>query len=195
MRSGVEGYDEAGHGRLGGLGFGVPGCGLARHCLAGKFKEENKVVYKFKEGSCIKADPQIVGEFCSYLSNNGGLTAKRLLEKSRDVSAPLHALFEWDDTIAAENYRQDQASHIIRSVVVETSAINPEPVRAFINIKREEREYCCLDVVVRSEDLYQQMLAAAFKEMEAFKQKYKSLSELSTVFSAVDDILNSQENE
>jgi len=46
----------------------------------------------------------------------GRLTRQGVLDDARDEDSPLHPCFEWDDGIAAEKYRLDQAGQIIRSV-------------------------------------------------------------------------------
>lgn len=144
------------------------------------------MVYKFKEGSRINADPQLVGRVCAQLSSEGELTAHRLLEVSRDSSAPLHNLFEWDDRIAAEEYRVSQARYIIRSITVESETNIKQPVRAFISIHQEKQEYKPISSVMRSVTLREQMLANALKDLRAFKQKYEVLNELVSIFLEID---------
>lgn len=48
--------------------------------------------------------------------NEGRLTPLLVLEVARDEDHPLHSRFEWDDGIAAEKYRLDQAQRLIMSV-------------------------------------------------------------------------------
>ena len=70
------------------------------------------MVYEFKPCSYIKASAQVAGEMCEQLSKTGGLTPKRLVDANRAEDAPLHGEFEWNDTVAAEAYREGQAAHI-----------------------------------------------------------------------------------
>ena len=146
------------------------------------------MVFEFKPGSCVKADPQVAGEVCEKLAHTGGLTARRLLDVSRSEAAPLHSAFEWDDAVAAENYREGQAGHIIRSLVIKSEKPEAQSVRAFVNIKLDERDYKPLDVVLKSEDMTNAMLMNALEEMNRFQQKYKTLKELAPVFSAMNDL-------
>lgn len=48
----------------------------------------------------------------------GRLTPSIVIEAAKDEQSPLHGYFEWDDSIAAENYRLEQARTLIRSVVL-----------------------------------------------------------------------------
>lgn len=54
-----------------------------------------------------------------YDGNGKLLTPKIVLHDARRVHSPLHHLFEWDDTRAAELYRSGQARDLIRGVRVE----------------------------------------------------------------------------
>ena len=63
-------------------------------------------MYEFKKGSRINVDANIAGAMCEQLENSIGLTPKNLLDANRDEKAPLHNCFEWDDTEAAERYRE-----------------------------------------------------------------------------------------
>lgn len=69
------------------------------------------MVYEWKEAAQIKADAQKAGEMLENLEKTVGLTPKNLVEASRDESAPLHNEFEWNDTKAAEKYRETQAGY------------------------------------------------------------------------------------
>ena len=46
-----------------------------------------------------------------------GLTPRNVVEQSRPDDSPLHGCFEWDDSAAAERYREGQARTIIRAVI------------------------------------------------------------------------------
>jgi len=48
----------------------------------------------------------------------GRLEPKQVIEAARDPASPLHSYFEWDDRVAAERYRENQARTLIRSVTV-----------------------------------------------------------------------------
>lgn len=143
------------------------------------------MVYKFKSGSYIKADPQIAGAMLERLEAENNLTAKALVDANRDESAPLHNEFEWDDSIAAEAYRETQARHIINCIeIVREEA---EPVRAFFNITRGEPVYHHINAILQEKDSRDALLKAALAELICFKKKYKNLVELAKVFSAIDE--------
>ena len=148
------------------------------------------MVYEWKTASYIKADANVAGKQCEELERTVGLTAKNLLDANRDENAPLHNEFEWRDDIAAEKYRENQARHIIACLCVRaetTSGEQSEPVRAFLKTAPEP-EYQSLNVILQSADSHVAMLSMALRELEAFRKKYKMLSELKPLFDAMEGI-------
>lgn len=143
------------------------------------------MVYKFKSGSHIKADPQIAGELLERLEAENNLTAKALVDANRDEDAPLHNEFEWNDSVAAEAYRETQARHIINCIEIVKE--ETEPVRAFFNITRGEPVYRHIDAILREKDTREALLKTALAELIAFKRKYKNLVELAKVIAAIDE--------
>lgn len=144
------------------------------------------MVYKWKTGAVIGISAQIAGEECERLAAEGRLTAKDLLDDNRPKDAPLHKAFEWDDAIAAEKYRTDQAAHIIRSVVVVPETEDREPTRAFFTVER--KVYEPVKIVISDDRKRAKLLEIAYKELTAFRRKYKSLSQLTPIFDAIDEV-------
>lgn len=148
------------------------------------------MVYEWKTASYIKIDANIAGKQCEELEKTVGLTPKNLLDANRDENAPLHSEFEWNDTIAAEKYRERQAQHIIACLCVRAETTNgkkSEPIRAFLKTA-PEFEYQSLNVILQSADSHSAMLAMALKELKAFQRKYKALAELKPLFDVLEDI-------
>lgn len=142
-----------------------------------------EVAYQWVQGSCMKGDANEAGRVCAELAEQGKLTASELVNVSRDEESPLHDMFEWDDSIAAEKYRETQAYKIIRSVevVIESS---PVPQRAFGTV--EPKAYQKIERIMETEELRKILLKNAKRELEAFRRKYSRLTELSKVFDAID---------
>ena len=139
------------------------------------------MVFQWKQGARIKADAQQAGILCSKLETEGRLTAKALLDESRAEGSPLHDEFEWNDGIAAEKYRENQARHIINCLV--TVHESASPTRSFFNIECKTAEYRSVTAIMQN-----QLLSLALRELDAFKQKFSSLSELAAVFAAIEEI-------
>jgi hypothetical protein len=76
------------------------------------------VVYRMRR--CIAGiDPAIAATELERLSKkNGGLTPPDVVGAARPKDAPLHSAFEWDNGLAAEQFRLVQARTLIRAVQV-----------------------------------------------------------------------------
>mgnify|MGYP006972481729 FL=1 len=151
------------------------------------------MVYKWKIPGLIPVEAQDAGEELDRIyRKNGQLSPQSVVEESRPITAPLHPCFEWDDTVAAEKYRQGQAQEIIRQIVVapESGETQPAAVRAFINISHE---YHPIDVVVQRPDMAEVMMRDALAELKAFQNKYEALSSLQPVFKAIEKVTEQSE--
>lgn len=144
------------------------------------------MVYAFKSGSHIKANPQIAGEMCERLAAEGRLTAAELVEENRPEDAPLHAAFEWDNDAAADKWREHQGRHIIASLTVK--ADRKEPVRAFFSVVRSDPTYTHIESILQSQDMTDLLLKTALAELTAFEKKYAALTALAGVFAAIDEV-------
>lgn len=148
--------------------------------------------FQYRVPGLQKVSAQIAGEECMKLeSSEAGLSPATLVEASRPLDAPLHDEFEWDDTVAAEKYRQKQAQGIIRNikVIVEEST---EPARAFINIRgdSEPGNYKAIQRVLNDDEWREQMMRAARFEMTSFICKYRQLKELTDVIGEMEKALS-----
>ena len=137
------------------------------------------MVFEWKPGSRVKADAQAAGEMCDRLEKKGMLTARNLVAENRPEDAPLHGCFEWVDSVAAENWREHQARHIINSIVVRSE--KKEPVRVFFKIETEGNRYESVETIVSS-GKSEELLQMALKELECVRRKYESISELISVW-------------
>lgn len=124
------------------------------------------------------------------------LTAKELLDASRDENAPLHSCFEWDDNIAAERYRAYQARHIINSIEVEIVYEKREPItiRAQVNISppeklRSEGVFVNVKQAMEVPNYRHLVLKRAMMELRCIQKKYAAYSELAGVFAAINDFV------
>lgn len=143
------------------------------------------MVYEWKPGSFFKVDANTAGAVCEQLEKAGNLSAKSLLDASRPEDAPLHSEFEWNDVVAAEKYREDQARCIIRHLVVRLDEKPDEPVRGFFSVASTgRRSYTRVNAIFKSPDLRKDLVKQALDELDAFKRKYGTLTELSAVFEA-----------
>ena len=145
-------------------------------------------MYQFKNGSRHRVSAQIAGQVCAELAQDGKLTACNLVEISRPQNAPLHDEFEWNDSEAAERWREQQARVLIASIVYVDEQSNGanEPVRAYFNLRFSDPEYESIETIIRSRDKYAALMERALHELRAFREKYRILESLAPVFDAID---------
>jgi hypothetical protein len=78
------------------------------------------------------------GELLAVREQTGTLTPQAVVDVARDPAHPLHSRFEWDDSVAGEGYRRQQAQELIRKArVVYQEAEDDGPPRlgrAFVAI-------------------------------------------------------------
>lgn len=147
------------------------------------------LAYKWVPGCRLKGNAQEVGEFLEALRTSSGLTADTVLAAARPADSLIHPYFEWDDTIAAEKHRREQAGQLIRSITVKVSEQEPtEQVRAWAAIGSKEARYVNTIEAMSQPDLRRQLLEAALKELAVFQAKYQHLYELSELFVAAESV-------
>lgn len=154
-------------------------------------------MYKWKRGSVHNVDAEVAGEALKRMADkHGRLTPRLVVDESRPKKAPLHDEFEWNDSVAAEMYRENQARYVMRTITVDIVGREEKPpIRMFVNILPEpetetdvEPERCYVQTVeaLQRPDWRQQVLERALKELEAWRQRYEDLEELAVVFASMD---------
>jgi hypothetical protein len=111
---------------------------------------------------------------------HGSLTPGLVVDAARDEGSPLHARFEWDDSVAGEAWRRQQAHELIRSVrVVHSRPDKPDlSVRAFHAVRSDDGfAYCPTDVVLADPVLTQVVLADMAREWKQLRERYDQFTE------------------
>ena len=128
-------------------------------------------------------------------SNDGILYPQSVVDFARNEETALHDKFEWDDTVAGENYRVWQARKIIRAVAILIPRQN-EPIQAYVSMVAdryqgagEEKQekvggYRCMVDVLSTPDLRETLLSEALAEFEMWERKYTMITELADIFAA-----------
>ena len=146
------------------------------------------MVYQWKNNE-YKVSAEEVGKMCKNLEDTGGLTAKRLVDENRNQDTLLHNYFEWNNEKAGENWREQQARMIIRSLVIVKEKENEEipTVRAFVNLKSQDsgRAYYNTIRVLKNQDTREILLMHAKRDLESFSQKYQSFNEFAKIIDEI----------
>lgn len=152
------------------------------------------MIYQWKSGARVKGNAQIAGEMCNQLEREGRLNAQTLVDVNRPEDAPLHNSFEWNDSIAGEEWRKYQARNIIHSLVItpENKAVE---TRAFFKLSSVQSNYDSVRTIIQDEDKNAQLLRDAEKELKAFQAKYRGIEKLEAVVDAIDAFMSVRRSE
>lgn len=153
--------------------------------------------FEFAEGSRFQPgaekNAKLVGEHIEMLREKfkGELTPKDILDDARHDNSPLHSFFEWNDGEAAEHYRLQQARGLIRSVVAIYVSDDKPAVRqkAYVHITEPgANHYREASHAMSRKDTRQKVLQQAWRELQAWRQRYKDLKEFSDLIEVIDDV-------
>lgn len=129
----------------------------------------------------------------------GELKPEYVVEESKDEKAVLHGCFQWDDTIAAQMWRKEQARQLIKNITVTIVNENVSAtVRAVVNVATtngDGRSYVPLTQAILDDVSYDDLLAQAKAEMESFIAKYSQLTELNSVKKSMMAVLSGIDEE
>lgn len=154
-----------------------------------------KMVYQWGSKS-YGVDAQVVGEEIHRLSKGtAGLKPERLVSVAASDESPLHPLFTWDDSEAANKYRIHEARNVINALKV-TVKIEDRDVQApaFISVghtvETQERGegYRSVITVVADQQFAMEAKAEALSRLRAIRQRYASLDDLAPVWRVIDEV-------
>lgn len=141
-------------------------------------------------GTTFKADAQkCYEEILEICEDIDSAKAEDILEKARDENTELHKCFTWDDSVAAERWRREEAGLVTRQLVrveVEVPKDRPE-VRLFYSTDNKSG-YKPTQIIVQKADEHQALLKTAWKAILALRHKYSMLKELDSVWEAIDQL-------
>jgi len=133
-----------------------------------------------------KANPQKIGEALAQIAEagKGHLLPKAVVNAARNDRSPLHRFFEWDQEVAAEAYRLDQARTLIRSIKI-VDDDRDEPAPAFISIAgKGGTSYRSLSDVLSNSDLQLAALQSAERDLRSFEKRYQAMAEICAIVRA-----------
>lgn len=122
------------------------------------------------------------------VKNSSGLTAENLVARAVDRSSPLHKLFEWDNKVCGELYREHQARMIISDIKI---ILDDKEIYAFENISLDVddisvREYYDAIEIMEDSDKRAQIIKKAVRQLIYWKDKYQTYREFSGIVKEVE---------
>jgi hypothetical protein len=168
--------------------------------------------YSWRWNMAVKAE--VVGSKLEEIQEeHGEITPRLVLDDARSETSELHRLFTWDDAVAGEKYRLNQASYILRNLridYVRSDDKDDEPqtrqVRGTVSIPRilmdaendtddeedkhkSRRVYLTTSVAFRSPEKRTYILSQARNELEIWRNRYAALREFDGVIREIDKAL------
>lgn len=124
--------------------------------------------------------------------NGGVLRAADIVEFAKNPETTLHSEFNWNIKEAANEHWLSTARRIVRAVVhIVGEDGDGILVRTYVNLlpDRGEISYRMLEDVLSDEEMTNQMLSDALRELTSFRRKYATLKELAKVHAAIDEVV------
>lgn len=138
-------------------------------------------------------ESKITAELKKIAAKHGGkLYPRDVVDEAREESSPLHKSFEWNDCVAAEQWRIEQARRLIQISVTVLDGTK-EPIRAFVSLTTDRKDgggYFPVEAVLSNKKQTEQMLKDAAAELKLFTLKYNTIKELTEVNEAAKRFLS-----
>lgn len=159
--------------------------------------------YAWKPGARVGVKPDVaMAAFRAIYDANGGITPADVVAHAVSTASPFHGEFEWDDPIAADAFRADQARYLLRSLVVvvrRADGTATDPVRAVVSVAPDDdggedenptafapRTFIPVSAAMGEEEQRRRQVLAAFRELQHWRRRYRSIEAFARVFEAID---------
>lgn len=122
----------------------------------------------------------LLSELQAIRDERGELTPALVVETARDPEHPLHSRFEWDDSVAAEKWRLEQASQLLRVVKLPADPSRPDDLRAFVAVKGKDShkaDYVPTEEALADEFVRKLVLRDMEREWRLLKRRYEHMRE------------------
>lgn len=164
------------------------------------------VVYSWTYGAPGGVKPEVAASVVEAIyAEQGAVTPEAVLEQARSEDAPLHPAFEWDDAVAAEAHRQDQARSLLRRLTVSyrrTDGSLTTPTRYVVKLLARADEddpedealaeatqphiYLPVRRVMSDEVLRRKYVREAYLSVVSWRRRYRDVAEFARLFEAID---------
>lgn len=172
------------------------------------FEEKIKVEadgYRWRDGCHVKVKPDdAVVELRRIYQAHKGVTPALVVEAARPDESLLHDEFEWSDAEAARTHREEQARHLLRSLLVvyrRPDGTKTQPVRAYVKIVPSADDpslddattgllrphvYLPIRQVMDEPDLRRRLRQQAYNELVTWRQRYRGIDTFAALFDQID---------
>jgi hypothetical protein len=185
--------------------------GSTRQGMAGRavrsfitIQKGNDMKITWAAGSRFKTDAEVAHREVERIRKKcgGEVDAQQLVKAASSKASPLHPEFEWDDKIAASEYRLEQGRLLLRSlVVVRDDVTTDRPQRVYQHVKaapvgtgdKPRKVYRTIDQVMADPDTRAELLGRALRDLIRIRNQYRDLQELAVVMRGIDTLLETMD--
>jgi hypothetical protein len=163
-----------------------------------------KMEIKWAAGSRFKTDAEVAHKEVERIrkANGGDVDPEAIVQAAKAKRNPLHNEFEWDDKVAAHEYRLHRGRVLLSSIVViRDDVVSDRPQRVYHHVKKKsehpeekpKRVYRTAEQCLQDDDTRAELLGRALKELISFRNRYRDLQELAVVLRGIDQIIENAE--
>ncbi len=137
--------------------------------------------YSFTKGYRCPVSAEIVGSEIERITERDGVVKTTvLLDEARPYDSPLHPIPEWDDQIAAEEYRKNQIRRLVRAVRVEvqTETAGKKVDAPVVIHSPHGGGYYSPDAIKNDIDLFESALSSALAKLRSAQSAVSTLERL-----------------
>lgn len=145
------------------------------------------MIYRFREGYFSnQKDAQRIGErlheLCAH--NQGRVTPEIVVnDAEKNKTSVFRKYLEFNDRKAAREWRIHQARTIISAIVVENPVDRKKNMKEFVSIGvGKDKGYVPTMVAIQNEQMREEVLKTALRDMKTYETKYNWLEELAEIF-------------
>ncbi len=148
-----------------------------------------QMTYKWRQGARHQITPEVAAREVNRIRRkfDDFFSPAEVVDESRRASAPLHPEFEWDDPVAAEAWRVEQARKLIGDLIeIDESDPLDKPTRTFVSVRLEDvgPRFTQTRTALANNDMKEQVLRQAERDLEIFRAKYERYLDLSQTLAA-----------
>ena len=134
------------------------------------------MVYRWKDGTHFKTSPDVVHERIEAIraAKGGSLTDADLVADARPATSPIHREFEWNNLVAAKEYREIQARRLITAMVriEETDELQvPQQVYVGYGTRQTGPMFTTLVCAMNDDEIRERVFAEVRRQLAGLRRR------------------------
>ncbi len=145
---------------------------------------KTKKTYIYASSRQFKTKPAVAGQFLENIRKRDGMIEPEIVvEDSRPVGKGLHDDLEWDNAIAGQLHRIEQAKRVIRSVVVlvedqDTGKETKEIAYVSVGNMEHKSSYTSMTEALKDDEIMDQIFQDALAQLRGWHKRFGKIKEL-----------------